>query len=74
MSFLDSGGDLGRDEQFNVSYAATRSAIPAKESDRAKSKPFSLFEGAPDILGLTAGGQSDEEIAGRAEGLYLSGE
>jgi hypothetical protein len=74
VSFLDPGGYLFGNQQFHVCQSAAKSTIPTKESDRIKPEFFSLFQGALDILGFTAGGQRDQQVAGRPEGGDLFGE
>ena len=45
-----------------------------KESNRTEPEFFCLFEGALDVFGFTAGGERDQQIAGRPKRPDLSGE
>ena len=74
VGFLDSGGDLLGNQQFDVRQAETRSTVPAQKSNRTESEFFCLLEGTLDVLGFTAGGQRDQQIAGCSERPDLPGE
>ena len=72
MGFLDVHGGVGRDDDVDVREGFHGAAVVAGIGDGVEAEGASEREGANTVLGVTGGGDGEEDVAGLAEGLDLT--
>jgi hypothetical protein len=72
VAFLDVHGDVGRDDDIVIAEVPHLAAVVAAEADGDEVHLAGLVEGLEDVGGVARGGDTEEDVAGLAEGFDLS--
>ena len=71
MRFLYPRGGLAENANFVVGFARADASVLAEEGDGFQSQGLRFLERQQDVLGLTAGAEYYQAVAGAAEGFHL---
>ena len=74
VCFLDAGGGVGLDDQFEISDAAQGATVFAEQGDDLHLRLMCLLGGEAQSFAVAAGGKDDQHVTGAAVGLDLAGE